>query len=347
MARRYLFAILTGVFVFVVAPKFGHAQNSCSLEEVFVACGAGTNFACISPTPTSVPRNPWIKVKSTSFSANSEASLQGFEVPTTSGLRLKFNESDTDDDNSGQFMIGDATGGIQRGIITAPQIGTGVESSLPSDQWVVQGYTRKKQIDPKKFLEYAKSRKDVNEIFQLNDQIQIGRVNVIKAGETPFIIDNSYENGVDNLLKAPPTSGTQAQKIQAQQQKPHILVIEGDLTIQRDINYSKTDPTYIPYPLTIVVTGTTTIQSPDAYPNSVNQINAILITNDLIIGPTVGDDEYGLKIKGNLIVSGEMANQRSRTDARRPVMFIVQDPAMYISLLPYFSTSEYEWKQIQ
>jgi hypothetical protein len=137
-----------------------------------------------------------------------------------------------------------------------------------------------------------------------------------------------------------------------------VLVVEGNLTINRDINYKKAVSTsemsclpagtYTSIPLTLVVTGTLTINSTSAT-DFVEQINAVVMAQNVTINPVarVGGDDRGLKIKGNLIVQDQFENLRYRDNSKRPAIFIVQDPGAYISLLPYFSTAEYEWKQLK
>jgi hypothetical protein len=77
--------------------------------------------------------------------------------------------------------------------------------------------------------------------------------------------------------------------------------------------------------------------------SSVAGINAILI------GQTVstGVSTTGLKIKGNLINESVLQIDRNQSDGRMPSLFVVFDPKIYLDILPYLSTSTYDWKQIQ
>jgi hypothetical protein len=308
-----LFLLSTVLF----APSASYAQQSCSLEEIGVSCGeGGVGFACITAVPTPVPLNQWAKVKSTSYAALNATSLANFRIPE-GAERLAFNASDPDDtDNTGKFMIGDDQ--IANGIIAAEQLDDTIAASPSESGYVLYGYTQPKRFDASKFLDYARSRKDFR-YFTALTQLEAGRINIATASATGLLVDSS---NATNFRKG-----------------PMVVVIDGDMIIDDDINDGGTV-----FPLAIVVTGTLTIRGSASSP--VNTINAIVMANRMRI-EELPDDNGGLKIKGNLLVQNEFENLRSRTDSRRPVLFVVQDPAMYIDLLPYFSTAEYEWTQIQ
>ncbi len=357
-------------FVLLLSPLRVHAQNVCSLESIADQCG-DAEFACAPPSPTPPTENPWIKVKSSSFSANSNASLNRFSVPVNVGLRQPFNPTDADEnidgdaeiESAGYFLFGDTTTNapVKSGILSAPQVGPGLAGGEAQSGWVVDSYTRNKEFSPSKFADYASARKRVNKITSLA-QMQKERVNIITVneGETASITD--YCASGDRWDAA------EFLKTQAAERGPYVLVVEGDLTINRDINFKKSgvdvsgcvtglnaidtygdsSSTISAFPLTIVVTGTLTIDSSSSTPqNHVNQINALVMAQNVVIKPVATTDSNGLKIKGNLIVQENLENSRVRDDSRRPVLFIVQDPGMYMDLLPYFSTAEYEWREIK
>ncbi len=364
--------VLIAVFFFIVLSSPSHAQtpNVCSLESIAENCGEGA-FACVSPIPTPATENPWIKVKSSSFSANSNASLNTFSVPVNVGLRQPFNPTDPDEnidgdveiESAGYFLFGDTTTNapVKSGVLSAPQVGSGLAGGEAQSGWVVDGYTRNKEFSPAKFADYASARKRVNKITSLGE-MQKERVNIITVndGETASITD--YCASGDRWDAA------EFIKTQATERGPYVLIVEGDLTINRDINFKKsgvdvsgcvtglnaldtygdTASTISSVPLTLVVTGTLTIESSSSTAqNHVNQINALVMAQNVVIKPVATTDSTGLKIKGNLIVQDNLDNSRVRDDSRRPVLFIVQDPGMYMDLLPYFSTAEYEWREIK
>lgn len=86
-----------------------------------------------------------------------------------------------------------------------------------------------------------------------------------------------------------------------------------------------------------------------------------LVAKDIIIDPTVteidailvgqtvstGEAPVGLKIKGNLISESAVDVKRTQTNARKPSLFVVFNPKTYLDVLPYLSTSTYDWRQIQ
>lgn len=76
---------------------------------------------------------------------------------------------------------------------------------------------------------------------------------------------------------------------------------------------------------------------------SVTEINGILIGQTVATGASTN----GLKIKGNLVDEEAMEIERVQNDARKPSLFVVFDIVTYLNVLPYLSTSTYDWKQLQ
>lgn len=333
----FFLIILLGV---VGKPGEVKAQASCALDEIYQTCGPG-NFGCIQPTPTPVATNPWIKVVASNFAANNDNTFYNFQIPSTVN-RSTFNNSDPDEGGSGAgsgtFMVGNTT--IQPGVLTAPDVGN-ITGAISSTNLKITKYSKKKTLNPRKFLDYAQSRKDTVLLNTMTDVPQANKINIYKTtgGTGTYVIDGT---NVDAFRTG--TAGTGLSG-------PTTVIIDGNLSIQRNVNYKlqagyTTDLTgYTPTPLTLIVTGDTTISSTS--PNEVDQINAIIIGNNVTVAAMATPDDYGLKIKGNLIVAGTFTNNRVRSDSRRPVLFVVVDPKMYTSLLPYLSTAQYEWKQVQ
>lgn len=77
--------------------------------------------------------------------------------------------------------------------------------------------------------------------------------------------------------------------------------------------------------------------------SSVTEVKAILIGQSI----TTGDSTSPLKIEGNIIDEEALTLGRARNDGSRPSLFVVSNVQMYLDLLPYLSTSTYDWKQIQ
>lgn len=80
------------------------------------------------------------------------------------------------------------------------------------------------------------------------------------------------------------------------------------------------------------------------FANSITYAKGIFIADTIETGL---HENRGLKIEGN-IVATNLNNQRKWTSLQtRPTIYIVHDVTQYITLLPYLSTSSYDWKEIQ
>lgn len=81
-----------------------------------------------------------------------------------------------------------------------------------------------------------------------------------------------------------------------------------------------------------------------AFSSAVTQARGVFIADTATTGTTANQ---GLKITGNLIAQSGMTNNRMWANPNRPSLFVVFDPAIYVDVLPYLSTANYEWKQLQ
>lgn len=81
-----------------------------------------------------------------------------------------------------------------------------------------------------------------------------------------------------------------------------------------------------------------------SFANTVTQANGLFIADTITTGSTVNQ---GLKINGNLIAQTSFTNPRMWVNPNIPSLFIVFDPGVYLDLLPYLSTANYEWRQLQ
>jgi hypothetical protein len=77
--------------------------------------------------------------------------------------------------------------------------------------------------------------------------------------------------------------------------------------------------------------------------DSVTEVDAIVVGEVVSTGVSTS----GLKIKGNLIDESAIEIERTQSDARKPSLFVVFDAKTYLDVLPYLSTSTYDWRQIQ
>lgn len=113
--------------------------------------------------------------------------------------------------------------------------------------------------------------------------------------------------------------------------KKTVLVVEGDKNVVISSNF-------IPANGTVALVAKHIVIEPN-----VTEIKAILIGKTI----TTGDSVNALKIDGNVIDEESLTLGRSRSDGSRPSLFVVFNVQMYLDLLPYLSTSTYDWKQIQ
>lgn len=112
--------------------------------------------------------------------------------------------------------------------------------------------------------------------------------------------------------------------------KKVLVIVNGGLTINADFMPTGGSVGFIADSITIN--------------GAVQEVDAVLIGNTVDVGSSANK----LKINGNLIqlTSGFM-NTRILTSARSPSLFIKDNPTTYLDLLPYLSTSVYDWRQIQ
>jgi hypothetical protein len=76
----------------------------------------------------------------------------------------------------------------------------------------------------------------------------------------------------------------------------------------------------------------------------VGTVKAVLIGNSV----DISSSNTPLKVDGNLIsLTNTFNNTRILINASTPSLFIVQNQETYMKLLPYLSTSMYDWRQIQ
>jgi len=130
-----------------------------------------------------------------------------------------------------------------------------------------------------------------------------------------------------------------------------INIWQGDLTINDQNNFNNKK-------IVLLVTGTVTLDVPNFQPTNaslaiaaqtINFTSSVNYAEGLFIAQTIntGSNTTGLKIKGNLVAQSTFNNGRSWSDTSRPAVLIVFDQKPYLDLLPYLSTANYEWRQIQ
>ncbi len=108
-----------------------------------------------------------------------------------------------------------------------------------------------------------------------------------------------------------------------------VLVTSGEV----DINMSQFNPTQ----------SVALIASTINFSSSVTEADGIFIAN--AVGTGAGTS--GLKIVGNLVVQSTLTQGRSNATTTAPSLFVVFSPQTYLNLLPFMSTANYEWQQLQ
>lgn len=306
--NRNIILALLFFFVFFLHGAAVEAANVCALDEVYESCGIiGEEGYFACTTPTPLVGAPWSKVLTHSFATNN---LNGFDIPVS--VRDFSASNDPDDNGLRYFMIGNAD--MEPGVVAVTSISDNIRDALSPSNWLVERTDERNiEMTPDKFVDYARIRKGGNIITSLS-QIEPNGVYIATASAGMTI--NS--GNVASLNKS-----------------PYVFVVDGDLTW--DV---ATFNSSLLYNVAIVVTGTLT------FTETVTEANAIFMANDVVLSR---ESTYtpGIKIKGNLIAQNSFENNRILTDNRRPTMFVVASPKMYIELLPLFSTSRYEWRQIQ
>lgn len=284
------------------------AANVCALEDVYESCGIiGEEGYFACTTPTPILGMPWSKVLTHSFATNN---LSGFDMPAA--VRDFSAANDPDDNGLRYFMIGNAD--ISTGVVAVTTISDSIRDALSQNNWLVERTDeRNLEMTPDKFVDYARIRKGADIITSLSE-IEPNGVFLATGSAGVTVTDAN----VSSLNKS-----------------PYVLVVDGDMVW--DV---ATFNTSLLYNVAIVVTGTLT------FTEDVTEANAIFMANDVVLSRE-STTTQGIKITGNLIALNSFENNRMLTDNRRPTLFVVSKPKMYIELLPLFSTARYEWRQIQ
>lgn len=185
---------------------------------------------------------------------------------------------------------------------------------------------------------------------------------IIRAGSTTYSTNNWYTNGYQytndvsyqkyvDYLKARKDLKTITSVSTANIPISGIYNISGDITLSDSSIFdgksvvlvvqggtATFSTNFIPIGGSVAVLANNIALSP-----SVTQINAILIGETVSTGVSTS----GLKIVGNIIDESDLEIERTQPDARKPSLFVVFDPKMHLDVLPYLSTSTYDWRQTQ
>ncbi len=136
------------------------------------------------------------------------------------------------------------------------------------------------------------------------------------------------------------------------------ITASGLYVFNGNVNLSSVPSQFDQYNVVLLTSGTITVNAASFVPTkavvlvagtinfdpAVTEARGVFIADSVSIGTT---SNQGLKITGNLIAQSGLVNNRLWSNPNRPSFFISFDPSIYIDALPYLSTANYEWKQLQ
>ena len=181
------------------------------------------------------------------------------------------------------------------------------DTTYSPNNWNTSGYTQTNDVSYQKYIDYIKGRKDFTTLSGTITGASFPSNGIYIVSDKDVILDQAWFAGKNIVL----------------------VISEGKkATFNTDFK---------PTGSVAVLASLIEIKS------TVTEIDAILIGQTV----TSGASTTGLKIKGNLIDESALTMERTRTDAHKPSLFVVFDSTQYMNLLPYLSTSTYDWRQIQ
>lgn len=196
------------------------------------------------------------------------------------------------------------------GLVGAPVINLGLNASAKTGnpEWKATNLNTSYKMTPALFYSYIKARKEYKKINSLNEITADGIY--YYQGTNPLTINSTPTEF--NSFKI-------------------VLISPGTVNINSDLNGASLKSIAI-------------IADTINFSSSTSQENGIFIANTITTG---NNNILGLKINGNLIAQSVFTRERGWADLNRPSVFIVFKPNIYIDLLPYLSTANYEWRQLQ
>lgn len=180
-----------------------------------------------------------------------------------------------------------------------------------SNNWYSTNYTAANNVNYLKYIDYIKARKDFKILTTLPLTSASFPTNGIYSISENVDLDPTWFDG-----------------------KNIVLVVAGGKTATFNTDFIPPNNGSV-----AILASNITIAA------TVTEIDAILIGQTL----STGDSTTPLKIKGNIIdeENGGLFVGRGRSDGSRPSLFVIFNPKIYIDVLPYLSTSSYDWRQVQ
>lgn len=219
---------------------------------------------------------------------------------------------DSDDDGLRYFIITGAQ--YDPGLVLAKSID--INNVDPSTKKWKTTLNKTNTMFPSSYLSYVRSRKEYKIIANIDEITTNNYDKQILVINGPLTISNANKSVFNN--------------------KNLVLIINGDLTFSATTFTPTGNPTsgYNAF----LTTGTIT------FANTTTEVHGIFIAPTIDLGTTANQ---GIKIVGNLAALTSLTNNRKWASTSKPSVFIVFDQVYYIKLLPYLSTANYQWSQIQ
>ena len=216
---------------------------------------------------------------------------------------------DSDDTIDPYFIIRDG------GIVAAPNVdlGTGAGVKANTNNTYVESYTPKVKMSATNFISYIKARKAYKEVSNVSDINNISESGLyLYTGPSPLTFNS-----------IPPSFDL------------YNIVLVSATTVDININL---DGVIDPNLKSIAI-----VANMIRFGATVTQADGIFIGNTV----RTGTADFGFKINGNLIAGTTFVNSRTQGNPNVPSVFVVFKGQKYLDLLPYLSTANYEWRQIQ
>jgi len=294
---------------YCMTPLNSCGTNSCvNTASLDVDANGGTTTTASKTMYFSFTNNPYYKIKNSSFIGRpSLASLFPVSI-------LPYDADDTD---GNYFLIGDS-GASYAGVgLSLSNLETLGYATISRRGWHGTGYSSASPtaLNATRFLNYIRSRKTFTGFSNLSEI----------SGDGIYIW-----NGPGNLTFNDP--------LPAALNNYNVVIVASGTNGTININNTQFNPSK----------STALIADVINFSNTTNQAKGIFAADTVNLS-SVATTTTPLKIIGNLISTRDLIDIsfRHRDDNRKPSVFVVFDPVQYINLLPYLSTANYDWRQIQ
>jgi hypothetical protein len=270
---------------------------------------------------------PWIKLKNASYSG------LGSRYNSIPWNVTRFGNTDDQLANNGRIFSTGVNSGVAT-TFTSPdspdptpfQTGSGFfvqkridRNGVIAKHWSDDDYSVSQYHARSLFFDYVRSRKQVTQIDLVEEMATtIDDNGIYRIGTEASPIDLTLEDT------------DQAMDSAVFNDKHTLLYITGKLTI--DI------PEFSP------TNGHTIFIAPEIEIGPTTQnIRAVLMSHVMSVTSTDQLQERGLGVRGNIVATQYFVNNRAVADNSFPSIFLSYDPTPYVELLPFLSTSQYEW----